>query len=318
MVKQQTVRPPGHVKRLDIQVLRGWAVAIVVLDHARLGPFEAGFLGVDVFFVISGFLIGGIVLRDLDSGCFSFREFYLKRARRILPAAYVTMILTALAGIWFLTSIEFKDLKDQMVGGVTFTINFLFASETDYFSPKADTKPLLHMWSLAVEEQFYLIFPAILFLVPRSWRAIAISAFALISLIACLVMVSGGRQVEAFYLLPSRAWELLIGSLLAVFALELSRHQRLWDLLFWPALGGLISLPFFTFGQHPGIQAAAVCLCTAAVILANKSWLGALSPIRWLGDVSYSLYLVHWPIAVFAFSSYYGSPSIVLKLAICG
>lgn len=304
-------------QRLDIQTLRGWAVALVVMDHARLEPFHGGFMGVDIFFVISGFLITGIIARDLDAGSFSFREFYLKRARRILPAAYATMILTALGAIWFMTSIEFRDLEDQITGGVTFTINFVLMWQADYFAPEADTKPLLHLWSLAIEEQFYLLLPALLFVTPARWRRGMVIALAGLSFVACLI-VAASDPTAAFYLLPTRAWELLIGAVVALYWVALSAHARIWRVLFWPALAGLLLIPTITIGQHPGPQALAICLCAAVVILAERPWLGAIVPLRWLGDISYSLYLVHWPIAVFAFSSYYGVPTLELKLLVVG
>ena len=306
-------------QRADIQALRGWAVLLVVLDHARLDVVPAGYLGVDIFFVISGFLITGIISRSVEAGTFSFSDFYLRRARRILPAAYATLILTALGAIWFLTSLEFADLRSQILGALTFTINFVLLQQVDYFANEATTKPLLHMWSLAIEEQFYLLLPALMVMTPRQYWRPALLVLLSASLVGCLAL-SVNNPSEAFYLLPTRAWELLLGSALAVFATSWARHQRAWRFWFWPALSGLAVIPCVEFGMpHPGLQALAICLCAAIVLLARRDGLGhslGTSALARLGDISYALYLVHWPVAVFVFSSYLAEPTLTVKLVV--
>jgi peptidoglycan/LPS O-acetylase OafA/YrhL len=156
-----------RLPRTDIQALRGFAVLVVLLYHARLGPTKGGYLGVDVFFVISGFLITGLIARSLDSGSFSFFGFYYRRAKRLLPAAYVTFFVTALLAPVFLTEIELNEFKRQLIAAVLLVGNIELWQQTGYFDGGAESKPLLHVWSLAVEEQFYMILPAALFLLPR-------------------------------------------------------------------------------------------------------------------------------------------------------
>lgn len=292
--------------RDDIQALRGWAVGLVLLDHVRIGPFGQGWLGVDIFFVISGFLITGIIARGLQSGDFSFAQFYFRRAKRLLPAAYVTVLLTSVGAVWFLTSLEMKDLTSQVFGALTWTINFVLYYQTDYFANSAEFKPLLHMWSLAVEEQFYLIVPALLFFTPqRFWKAV-FAAVLIASLVLCIYWTRANPPA-AFYMLPSRAWELAIGGL---GALMLDRWAMAARIAFWPALVALIAVPIWSTGYpHPGLDALIVCVATLVVILAKSETFGratAAVGLTKLGDVSYSLYLVHWPVMAFINNAFIG------------
>ncbi|WP_243369664.1 acyltransferase family protein [Microvirga solisilvae] len=305
--------------RGDIQALRGWAVALVVVEHAKIGLLPQGYLGVDVFFVISGFLITGILARSIEAGTFNFKDFYFRRARRILPAAYVTIVLTALAAIWFLTSVEINDFKAQVLGAVTFSINFVLWSQTDYFAVEADLKPLLHMWSLAIEEQYYILLPALMMLTPvRYWRAMMGSLFV-VSLALCIVWARYDAT-GAFYMLPTRAWELAIGSLGAIYVKQAQKYAPVWRVLYWPALATLIVLPAISVDlPHPGVPAIAVCLATLVILLARNESLAATLPGRALakvGDISYSLYLVHWPIMVFTFAAYLGEPPLSVRVAV--
>lgn len=273
--------------------------------------FHSGFLGVDIFFVISGFLITRIILRSLGDGTFSFSDFYFKRARRILPAAYATIAFTSLGAIWFLTSLEMAALRDQVLGALTYTINFVLWNQVDYFAIDAKVKPLLHMWSLAIEEQFYLLLPLLLWLSPSSMRKWLIVLTTIGSFLFCLWWAPV-QPVGAFYMLPSRGWELGIGACAAIFAARV----RVSKAAFWAAVAALIVTPFIGLDfSHPGLVALGVCIATATVIVAANESAANVMPIRvlaGLGDISYSLYLVHWPIMVFAYCAYVGEPPVWL------
>lgn len=192
--------------RTDIQALRGLAVSIVLLYHAKLGIFENGYLGVDIFFVISGFLITHLIKTEIDSGKFHLPRFYWNRAKRLLPAAYVTFFFIAILSPFILNNTALDGLRAQMIGAVTFTSNIILWRQSGYFTADAGLQPLLHTWSLAIEEQFYLILPAILLITPRRlWlKATIIALIAGITL--CFITVQFKPSIS-FYLLPFRAWE---------------------------------------------------------------------------------------------------------------
>lgn len=240
--------------RTDIQALRGLAVSLVLLYHADIAPFAAGFLGVDIFFVVSGFLITSMVRRAVEDGTFRFSEFYFRRAKRLLPAAYVTFLLTALAAPLILNAQELQDFTRQVFGAVTFSANVVLFLQAGYFAGAAELKPLLHVWSLAIEEQYYLLLPAFLVWLPRRWWLAGGVLLMLGSLALCLVLLPI-KPVATFYLLPTRAWELGLGSLAALAPVWVARWAAMWRLAFWPALGGLILVPIFPTGlPHPGVE----------------------------------------------------------------
>jgi len=170
--------------RIDIQALRGIAVLLVVLYHARLLPLANGHFGVDIFFVISGFLISSQLYRQIEAEQFSFKQFYLRRAWRLLPAAFTVIAISLAVAPWALTHAEMTDLVHQAWGAVSFTANFVLWSQSGYFESSAELKPLLHTWSLSIEEQYYLLMPALLvFMPPKHWLK-AIVLITLLSLIA--------------------------------------------------------------------------------------------------------------------------------------
>jgi peptidoglycan/LPS O-acetylase OafA/YrhL len=288
--------------RIDIQALRGLAVLLVVLHHANLGPFHGGYLGVDIFFVVSGFLITGIVKRQIEANSFSFVAFYVRRAKRLLPAAYATFLGVALASPFLLTRAELNDLVAQMLGAVTFSANIALWRQTDYFGGAAALKPLLHIWSLSLEEQYYLALPALLFFCPpRRWKLLAGLAVGT-SLLLCLTFVDI-KPTATFYLLPTRAWELGLGSMAALGMMSGPVAQRVVKHAFWPSLLALLVLPMSPVGRvHPGLDAVLVCVATTVILLRRHVFLDRVFVAKWLakvGDFSYSLYLVHWPILAF-------------------
>lgn len=311
--------------RPDIQALRGLAVLLVVLQHAQVSYLPGGFLGVDIFFAISGFLITGLVADAAEAGRFRFLDFYERRARRLLPAAYTTIGLTALAAPFFLDGFEYTKFVEQVVGSFTFSVNFVLWRQVDYFDSGANLKPLLHMWSLAVEEQYYLVLPMALLLCPRRLRLAAAAVLTLGSLALCLLFLPKSPSA-VFYFLPFRAWELGIGSVAAL----LVRGRFTWPGSMWVSRAMrlvcatvLLALPFVASEQgHPGWAAAIVCLATSVLLVtgeASANERAAAAPLRpwiWCGDRSYSLYLVHWPIFALANNVFLGAVPMSVRLGL--
>ncbi len=306
---------PGF--RTDIQALRGLAVSLVLLYHADLGFLPGGFLGVDIFFVISGFLITDMVRRAVERGSFRFAEFYFRRAKRLLPAAYVTFLLSALAAPFILNAQEQHDFTRQLIGSVTFTANMALYMQAGYFAGAADLKPLLHVWSLSIEEQYYLLLPAFLAFVPRKYWIPGGVVLLLSSIGLCLALLTV-KPIATFYLLPMRAWELGLGSLVAIAPAWVERAAPLVARLFWPAVAVLLAVPVFPTGlPHPGVDALLVCVATTVVILRRHPLLDTSVVSRGLarvGDVSYSLYLAHWPPFAFLKNAAVAAPTMAHSL----
>jgi len=304
--------------RVDIQALRGIAVLLVLLYHAA-GGVAGGYLGVDVFFVISGFLITTLIGAGIERGGFTFSAFYFRRAKRLLPAAYTTFLAVALLSPLFLTWSALLVFAKEMVGAVTYTANIVMWRHTGYFDGAAELKPLLHIWSLSLEEQYYLVLPATLVFVPRRhWTRVA-TGLLVLSGVACAVAAVKSPAL-AFYWLPFRAWELGLGSIGSLWARrDPDRLRRLARPLFWPALLALVVIPVHPVSRlHPGPDALIVCLATLAIIGSDRAALWQNPPARalaWLGDISYSVYLVHWPIFAFAANAWVGR-GLELPLAV--
>lgn len=294
--------------RPEIDGLRAFAVLAVIFYHANLG-LPGGFVGVDVFFVISGYLITSLIAKDLRRQQFSLTHFWERRIRRIWPAAMTTVLGVLLAGFVLMFPRAYEYLATDAIYQIFMLANVHFWRTTNYFDIGAELRPLLHMWSLAVEEQSYIIFPPILMLLWR-WtprRALqAVIAGGVLSFVISIWAVNQHPQA-AFYLLPARAWELMCGA-----ALALWRPQPVYDARVYGALGwlgaGLALAPVVLYDRttaFPGFAALPPCIGTMLLIYATERrtlWLTKLlawEPLRVIGLMSYSLYLWHWPILVY-------------------
>lgn len=298
--------------RPEIDGLRALAVLPVILFHAHVGPFTGGFIGVDVFFVISGFLITSILLREQAEGQFSMARFYARRARRILPALAV-VLLACLPVAWQALDTEaLADFGWMLAATALAGSNFLLAATTGYFDGPAELRPLLHTWSLAVEEQFYLVFPLYLLAVahwPRRRAALGLGLIALASL--ALAQWGTGAYTQAnFFLAPGRVWELAVGCLCAYVVsarqpvtVPLMLRQGLAAVGLAAIVASCLALNAST--PSPGVQIVPAVLGTAAVLLwgTQDTWVGrvlALRPLVTIGLISYSAYLWHQPLLAFA------------------
>lgn len=300
-----------HYRR-EIDGLRAVAVLPVIFFHAGFATFSGGFVGVDVFFVISGYLITGIILSELATDGFSIVRFYERRARRILPALFfVITVSIPLAWLWLLPG-DMRDFSDSVLAVAFFFSNILFWLRTDYFATQSTLAPLLHTWSLAVEEQFYLFFPIFLILIWRFARQRILWLIVLLSVLS-LALAQWGvtyKPSAAFYLLPTRGWELALGCALAVFGREKTPHsfaQPLKQVLSLIGLG-LIAFSVFFYDEStpsPGLAMLAPAVGTGLIILCATptTWVArllGLKPLVAVGLVSYSAYLWHQPLFAFA------------------
>jgi peptidoglycan/LPS O-acetylase OafA/YrhL len=295
--------------RRDIDGLRAMAILPILLYHAGIPGFSGGFVGVDIFFVISGFLITSIIMREVNEGSFSFVNFWARRARRILPAALVVIVFTLMAGWLLFAPVDYIELGRSARSQAFFSANFFFWGESGYFDGPSELKPLLHTWSLAVEEQFYIVFPLVLILLHKflpNKKCFVLTLLFSLSLIASIIWVKDYPSAT-FYLLHTRAWELLLGSLLAFLPMYSFRYQWFAEI----ASGiGLATIAYCAISYDsgivfPGISALPPTLATAVLIWVNGrnntlvKQLLSLQPMVWVGLISYSLYLWHWPLIVF-------------------
>jgi len=302
---------PKHHYRKDIDGLRAIAVLLVIAFHAFPKSMPGGFIGVDIFFVISGYLISSIIYSELNQGTFSFLHFYFRRIRRILPAL-LTVIATCLIFGWFaMLSDEYQLLGKHTAGGALFISNFVLWNESGYFDTVAELKPLLHLWSLGIEEQFYLCWPVILWLSSKFRANLLLTTLVLLGIsFGYNLFELSANPVADFYSPLTRFWELLVGATLAHYKLfsskTLNPHSRLSQYI--ASLGViLIAIACFVINKSshfPGWLALLPVLGATCLIAAKKNWINQylLSNrlMVWIGLISFPLYLWHWPILAYA------------------
>lgn len=322
---------PAHVGlryRADIDGLRAIAVSLVVLYHAGLGALPGGFVGVDVFFVISGYLITSVIVTERAFGRFTLVEFYRRRIQRLLPAYVIVAAATLITGYFLSIPSHYYDTAQGVAASAIYLSNFWFWRETGYFGGLAEIKPFIHTWSLSVEEQFYVVFPFALIVASR----LRLGKRALIGLFVTLLLLSLGlsewllsrRPADSFYLLPFRAWELMIGAGLALAGLASPSRPAARAAAVVIGLAAILANGHLLRAEHgfPGLSALAACLGTALVL-----WAGGRgdAPSRallenramvFLGRISYSLYLWHWPLFSYYRYYYFAAPPPVVACAL--
>jgi peptidoglycan/LPS O-acetylase OafA/YrhL len=323
--------------RPDIEGLRAVAIVAVLLCHAGLAVFAGGYVGVDVFFVISGFLITRLLLGEVDrTGGISLRRFYARRARRLLPLSAVLLATVGILSLLLLSPVRAVEVSGDIVSSALYTANWHFAAQSvDYFAQDVEPSPVLHLWSLAIEEQFYLVWPTLLLAVTWLWRRRGASirpalwvtlAIVLVGSFALGVKLTGDQPAAAYFSTFGRAWELGLGAALAL--LGALRIRRLAGAaLGWAGLAAIVyaAIAFDASTPFPGTAALLPTLGAACLILGGASLYGqsragpsgllSLGPVRYVGRISYSWYLWHWPALIFA-AAIWGPLSVVAGLAV--
>lgn len=300
--------------RSDVDGLRALAVLPVVSFHAYPWSLPGGFTGVDIFFVISGYLICGIIFAELREQRFTFGKFYQRRIRRIFPALVLVLIATLSAGYWTMLPEELAVLGRHIAAGAGFVLNFVLASETGYFDQAAEAKPLLHLWSLAIEEQFYLIWPLVAFAIWKLTRSAAASIALILAIIAASfvanIVLTASDAGTSYFLPQARFCQLMTGGALAHFDMMRQPGSR-WDAAWFRNIRSIVGVVlvvagfFLIRGTYPGWWALLPTLGAAAIISAGKEaipnrLLLSSRPAVAVGLISYPLYLWHWPLLSFA------------------
>ncbi|MEQ4229022.1 acyltransferase family protein [Escherichia coli] len=298
--------------RKDIDGLRAVAILPVLLFHVGYSGFSGGYVGVDIFFVISGYLITKILINDINNGTYSLLTFYERRIRRIIPALTCVILFVLIAYPLFLAPDNYSFLPKEIIGTLLFASNIVSFLKSGYFSTDAEQRPLLHTWSLGIEEQFYIISPIVLFLSFKYFKSrvgLILSLFAIVSF-AFSVILTKNHPTASFYLIPTRYWELSFGALAAAGVFKKAKGRRQNEVL---SILGLLLILFsiFTFTSKtvfPGYAALLPVLGATLIILnAEDTLVGkmlALKPLVFIGVISYSLYLWHWPLVVFSHDKY--------------
>jgi peptidoglycan/LPS O-acetylase OafA/YrhL len=300
-----------HLKnRPEIDGLRAIAVLAVILFHAEVPYVHGGFVGVDVFYVISGYLITKIIITQLHNNNFSFKHFYVRRIKRLFPAAFFLILFTVFFGSLILSPGKYIDLAKSAFFSSAFLANAWFAKHSGYFDQAAEISPLVHLWSLAVEEQFYLFFPVLLYLIYKKWSFLGIRTFLVTLFSVSLILsfaLSSDHPNSSFYLLHTRAWELCLGGLLVLFPVLNTQNKFITNAL--SAIGIsliLLSIIFLSRGiPFPSYWALLPTIGTA-ILITSSHFTGSISNILLthnylvkIGKFSYSAYLWHWPVFVY-------------------
>jgi len=326
----------GPAYRPDVDGLRAVAVVTVVVFHAFPALLPGGFVGVDVFFVISGFLISSIIISGTRQGSFSLIDFYSRRVKRILPALLLVLVVTALVGWFVLLSREYRTLGKHLIGAATFSSNLVLWREANYFDAASATKQLLHLWSLGIEEQYYLAWPILCsFIVPKRWLALPLTMGLMLLSFGSNIALVQNDAVAAFYSPGTRVWELLAGSLIAIWTARSATsasvpeagpvfqgRARLWDVVSCAGLALIVAGTVLTRESHafPGwwalLPVCGTCLLIGAgpASVCNRLIL-ARPTMVWLGLISYPLYLWHWPLLSFLYVTESGTSSPLVRIA---
>ena len=315
----------GHAvgQRADIQGLRAIAVIGVILFHVNSEYLPGGFIGVDVFFVVSGYLITSIIFRQTDQGNFSFRSFYLARIKRIVPAYLALLVVISIAMAVLLTPRDFASFEKSLHSALYFWSNHYFANQSDYFAPQAWELPLLHTWSLAIEMQFYLGLPLLLVVVSSRFLPLALGVIGIAFFVYSEIQLQSGEHQSMYFSLAARVPEFLIGALL-VFVSVFKPNSK-WSLNAIALVGVTLVLGSFLFVSEkdpfPGLYALPACMGVAMVIFSQGSAVNRLLSVGWLvwvGTLSYSLYLWHWPIlaGLRYFYQSYELPLVIISIAL--
>jgi peptidoglycan/LPS O-acetylase OafA/YrhL len=293
--------------RPDIDGLRSLAIVPILLFHAGVNVLRGGYIGVDVFFLISGFLITQIILHDVESGHFTILKFYQRRVARILPALFVVLaVVGALAAPVLVLPNDISAVFRNIAAAAGFVSNLYLWWQVDYFAAAAESQPLLHTWSLGVEEQFYIFFPLLLVALRNAGRrtlVLVLIGIAIASFVAGALIQPQSPQTD-FYMLPTRAWELVLGGLVGIGVLpKLSDRWKTLAALFGVALVGCGTLVLATWLPFPTPFALVPAVGTALILGYGETTIVGRAfswrPVRWIGQISYSLYLWHWPVITY-------------------